>query len=59
VVHITDGVDRLLFYVNLLVPVFLPLRAGTDQDDPIQEKHHKSISIKEVNLQRGFYGIIR
>jgi len=50
VVHIASGADRFPFHVNLLVPVFLPLRAGADEDGPIQEKYPEYISTKEVIL---------
>jgi hypothetical protein len=31
-VHIAAGADRFFFYVYILVPVFLSLRAGADED---------------------------
>jgi hypothetical protein len=52
VVHIAHGLDRLLFYVNFLVPFFLPLRAGADKNVTIQEKRTEFIPIKEVILKR-------
>jgi hypothetical protein len=52
VVHIASGADRFPFHVNLLVPVFLPLRAGVDEDVTIQEKCPKFIPTQEIILQR-------
>jgi hypothetical protein len=40
------------FFVNLLVPVFLPLRAGADENVTIQEKCPKFIPTQEVILRR-------
>ena len=51
-VHITTGADGLLFHVNLLVPVFLPLRAGIDEADTIQEKCLKFAATQEVILTK-------
>jgi hypothetical protein len=59
VVHIAVGADWLLFYINLLVPVFLPLRAGADEDGTIQEKYLKFVATQEVILQRRSHGFNR
>jgi hypothetical protein len=59
VVHITTGTDWFLFYVNLLVPVFLPLRAGADEDGTIQEKCLEFVTTQEVILRRRSHGFNR
>ena len=58
-VYITTGADRILFYVNLLVPVFLSLRAGANKDDPIQKKRPEFIPTQEVILRGRSNGFIR
>jgi len=48
VVHFATGADGFLFYVNLLVPFFLPLWPGVDEAGAIQEKCLEFAATQEV-----------